>query len=981
MLKIKRLCSVFLVLTILLSSVSMLYTNAQETVMQNEFETTDTDWSCHIDGGLDISEVDTNHEADILTVEDYYGAVNQQTNGDKFDIAMVGASDLPSSVDNSQSEYFPEIGNQGKIGSCVAFSSVYYQYTYEMNRMLKRPTTPETTFSTKFVYNLKNNGGDGGLPENGAYEILENIGCPYDKSFPYDGRDYLSWPNGEDIWREAIRYRIKSYSTVNAHGTKSYPITSPDHQRLLALKTALSNGEILRFSVLSLYGGSYLRHNDNAPENDKYIGEKIVEYADKKAVIAGHSMVIVGYNDDIWCDFNRNDEVDEGEMGALKIANSHGKNSIYDNKGFLWVAYDALNEVSIFEEGYVSDYRVPFTYQADRIVVDEPDNDDKIYVKFTLNSADRSEIDIKFSGNNGKRFYEDKFLTDLINHDSFNMHAFDGTKTATDCTFIYPLDDLVPGLDNSSFLNLKAEMYISDSKYGNWYGKTPLTIKDISIVNEYDDTECVVTDSLPVEINMNSRTFKIYRTATIRYIGFDKPNLHYDKSGYGTFTKVEMKDNAEYSGYMNEYFIPDIKSTTRLYFSDENGNIDDNNGKYYTVKSGINYFYTEEEIENVSINDFDFVHEMKDLNLSLPVEFKVDAVDGFAPYKYKYTLENTDTGTTELLDYERDYSKEPFFFTEEGKYKITLELMDNLQNVSTMTKEYDIKNLPFSISSVNKNKPRGVVNEPIIFTVETEHENFYGKYDMSTALYYNIKDSDSNRVWTGSLQERTEKDEEKATSKTYFEYVPTKSGDYVIDLLIRDRNGEESKATVSFSVYDKMIGDADCDGKISIIDATNVQRIVAQLSNEDEIHKDLADCDKDDKINIIDATYIQLFVSQSDGFANVGEVIEYVPKTYTITFINSVGWENVYCEVISGDAFIEYPHPGLTMTKIGENSIGYGIYIVEIPERTTMLAFNNGVFGGVGENEETLRIEYNGGDKTYEINNPNEINWYELKEK
>ncbi len=42
-------------------------------------------------------------------------------------------SALPSKVDLScDNPYFPEIGNQGSIGSCAAFATTYYQYSYEV---------------------------------------------------------------------------------------------------------------------------------------------------------------------------------------------------------------------------------------------------------------------------------------------------------------------------------------------------------------------------------------------------------------------------------------------------------------------------------------------------------------------------------------------------------------------------------------------------------------------------------------------------------------------------------------------------------------------------------------------------------------------------------------------------------------------------------------------------------------------------------
>lgn len=72
----------------------------------------------------------------------------------KGELAAVGSSVLPSFVDLSTSKYFPAIGNQGSLGSCATWATVYYQFTYEMNRMRGTAATPENTASPKFVYNL-----------------------------------------------------------------------------------------------------------------------------------------------------------------------------------------------------------------------------------------------------------------------------------------------------------------------------------------------------------------------------------------------------------------------------------------------------------------------------------------------------------------------------------------------------------------------------------------------------------------------------------------------------------------------------------------------------------------------------------------------------------------------------------------------------------------------------------------------------------
>ena len=46
---------------------------------------------------------------------------------------------IPTSYDNSTSEYFPPIGDQGELGSCNSWAAVYYQMTFSVNKALDRP--------------------------------------------------------------------------------------------------------------------------------------------------------------------------------------------------------------------------------------------------------------------------------------------------------------------------------------------------------------------------------------------------------------------------------------------------------------------------------------------------------------------------------------------------------------------------------------------------------------------------------------------------------------------------------------------------------------------------------------------------------------------------------------------------------------------------------------------------------------------------
>ena len=69
-----------------------------------------------------------------------------------------------------------------------------------------------------------------------------------------------------------------------------------------------------------------------------------------------------------------------------------------------------------------------------------------------------------------------------------------------------------------------------------------------------------------------------------------------------------------------------------------------------------------------------------------------------------------------------------------------------------------------------------------------------------------------------------------------------------------------------------ILGDADSDGIVAIIDATAIQRHLADLSTT-SFDEDAADVDKDEKISILDATAIQRHLADLPTEAEgIGEV-------------------------------------------------------------------------------------------------------------
>jgi C1A family cysteine protease len=121
---------------------------------------------------------------------------------------------LPSSLDHSQSLYFPPVRSQGGQGSCAAWSTTYYTATYlqaKDNNWTKTKSEDNTQIlSPAWTYNKINYGSDSGSHTWTNYYVLESVGGVTWANMPYDDSDYISWGN-ETAWRQAPKYRFGDY--------------------------------------------------------------------------------------------------------------------------------------------------------------------------------------------------------------------------------------------------------------------------------------------------------------------------------------------------------------------------------------------------------------------------------------------------------------------------------------------------------------------------------------------------------------------------------------------------------------------------------------------------------------------------------------------------------------------------------------------------------------------------------------------------
>ena len=274
-------------------------------------------------------EVAQSHEDEISTTTGYSAnGLNQIT-------ANLQGTTLPSSVNNSLLPSFPPIGDQGQLGSCVAWGSTYYQASHEIGLLNgnNNKTSQANVLSPKWTYNLLNGGQDDGLMPNDAFSLLASNGAVSIVNFPYD-TNYLAWDTNAQDWVSAISNRLAPAQLVAGLG-------GSQTQNLSAIKQLLNNGHVVNFATY-VDSWVYATVGNNPSSPNDHVGEMAVSWMN--GTDGGHFLTIVGYDDNVWIDINGNGKVDSGETGAFLIANSWS--NTWGNSGFVWIAYDAFRSVS-----------------------------------------------------------------------------------------------------------------------------------------------------------------------------------------------------------------------------------------------------------------------------------------------------------------------------------------------------------------------------------------------------------------------------------------------------------------------------------------------------------------------------------------------------------------------------------------------------------------------------------------------------------
>ncbi|MCT4615764.1 MAG: hypothetical protein N4A49_12940 [Marinifilaceae bacterium] len=239
-------------------------------------------------------------------------------------------------IDNSKLKYFRPIFRQHG-GSCAQAAGIGYIYTYEVNCMLDRDSKDmKNRFSYMFSWNYLNNGKGDGSNEYEGWNIIRDNGAIVESDWDTDS--YTRWPNGYDIYENAFKYSVEEYTTIR-NDRQNYKETITKLKQYL-----IDHGNGSKYGgVLTISGYAHSLYSDDA----NYTGPSYTNYdciIPKFSDDGAHCMTLVGFDDKVEWDLDKDGEIADDERGAFIIVNSWG-DSFGDN-GRFYYPYKMLSKSS-----------------------------------------------------------------------------------------------------------------------------------------------------------------------------------------------------------------------------------------------------------------------------------------------------------------------------------------------------------------------------------------------------------------------------------------------------------------------------------------------------------------------------------------------------------------------------------------------------------------------------------------------------------
>ena len=495
---------------------------------------------------------------------------------------ITSAASNPSAADNSTNEnakYLPPVLNQYG-GSCTHYSYVYAVGSYILNQARdKSSQLTSNVLSPLFTYNMLRADASTSYGTVTTYpiSIMTEIGAATAEYAPittsYKNYPY-TWYATEEAWNSATENRVESVIRITDISHSGTPITGPNDSDLDLIKSTLASGKIIGFSS-GFYTYNYTVIPSSSPS---HAGEYAVDRGDYVKISGGyrnygnHSMVIVGYDDNIWIDVNRDGKQQTAEFGALKIMNSHGTG--YRNSGYVWVAYDVLNKVSAvittedqdrvnaaidagtmtgskiqnaYREEFFSFYNSIYTYTASS----EESASSNCRLVATLNTNDRQDIQMYIIAKNNSTGVEKTYKVPVFRGYAIwsSDYALDGSKSATDGTIVIDLDNVISDITPKTVSDYTWSVKLSDLNSGT----TPLTVKDLHI--KVDGVMALSADVTNNSLNGSTATYTMAKE-TFEIVSFTS-----SKAPEKTTETEQITFNAQAKGGSNVEYQFVFKTT------------------------------------------------------------------------------------------------------------------------------------------------------------------------------------------------------------------------------------------------------------------------------------------------------------------------------------------------------------------------------------------------------------------------------------
>ena len=330
---------------------------------------------------------------------------------------------------------------------------------------------------------------------------------------------------------------------------------------------------------------------------------------------SGHRMTIVGYDDSIYFDHNGDGVIQESEKGAFKIVNSWGTS--YENNGFCWVSYDALNYES--KTGDTSAEKRESAMRS--FAVQNVDSSDVNYsgaeLVMTLNTAARDEVYINVNAKDKAGYNKSQEFTPTFNCNVLR-YSLEGSEVAEDGTVTFDLNNVINDISPENVDKYDWSINILDTTDDS----KPVVLKDAKIKLNGNDYGFAYTDGK--EIDGSNADYMIStepqgdNIATVYYKNdsWNNANIHFKKDN-GSWTNVPgvCMTKSDLDEYTWKYQIDlDSAKGATICFNDGN-----NNNNYYVTK-GI-----------IGIKDGTY-HE---IGMSADIEFTGKVGDSYAEINVK----------------------------------------------------------------------------------------------------------------------------------------------------------------------------------------------------------------------------------------------------------------------------------------------------------------------------------------------------------